>query len=361
MNARLGRFGAELAIAAVAVLLSLAVGALLIASRGHDPLMVYGVWFTEALGTPGGRAQVIFKATTLGFTGLSAALVFRAGMFNIGAEGQLYVGAFAAAMVALRLPAELPAALAIVLVTLAAALGGGLSAAIPAVLKVRRQTHEVITTMMMNFILISVVNYLLHFTRESLEVVRTRAISPDWRLYRFARGYDGNTSVVLVVIVAAVLTYVLARTVRGYAVRAVGSSPGAAAMGGIAVGRVTGWTLVVGGALAGLGGINFVLGSPGYFEQHFAPFQGYLGIAVALLGRNHPLGVVASAFLFAVLAEGSQAIQEWAPAEIGTILQAITVVFVVLGAKVYERAAAAWAKRGAPAPTTPAASPPRSP
>ncbi len=347
MQRRAARTGLELAIAAVAVLLSLAVGAILIAARGHDPLMVYGVWFGEALGTEGGRAQVIFKATTLAFTGLAAALAFRGGMFNIGAEGQLYLGAFSAAMVALWLPAGLPALLAALLVTLGAGAGGALAAAVPAALKVRRQTHEVITTMMMNFILISVVNYLLHFTRESLEVVRTRAIPAAWRLDRFERGFDGNTSVVLAIVVALVLAWFLGRTVRGYAVRAVGSSPGAAAMGGIAVGRVTGWTLVVSGALAGLGGVNFVLGSPGYFEQHFAPFQGYLGIAVALLGRNHPLGVVAAAFLFATLAEGSQAIQEWAPAEIGTILQAITVVFVVLGAKVFERAEAAWQKRRA--------------
>lgn len=341
------RLALELAVVLTAVLASLVVGALLIAARGHDPLMVYGVWFGEALGTPGGRSQVVYKATTLGFTGLAAALSFRAGMFNIGAEGQLYVGCFSAALVSLVLPRELPWVLVALSLTLAALLGGALAATLPAVLKVRRQTHEVITTMMMNFILVSVVNYLLHFVREGPEVVRTAAIPVAWRVERLARGFDGNTTAVVVLALALVLTWFLARTVSGYAVRAVGASPGAAAMGGIAVGRVTGWALVASGAIAGLGGLNFVLGSPGYFEQHFAPFQGYLGIAVALLGRNHPLGVVAAACLFATLAEGSQAIQEWAPAELGSILQAITVVFVVLGAKLYERAEAKWAKRRA--------------
>src|SRR5207248_902745 len=118
--------------------------------------------------------------------------------------------------------------------------------------------------------------------------------------------------------------------------RAVGLSPKAAEFGGVSVPRAMMLSLVVSGGLAGLGGLNFVLGSPGYFEQHFAPFQGYLGIAVALLARNHPLAIVPAAFLFATMSEGSQAIQEFVPKELGNILQAIIVVFVILGARVLD-------------------------
>lgn len=316
-----------------AVLLSLAAGAVLIALRGHSPFEVYGVLFREALGSEAGLAQVSFKATTLIFTGIAAAFAFRAGMFNIGAEGQLYLGAFLAAVVALQLPASLPAAVAIPTLVVAAFAGGALAALIPAVLKATRGTHEVINTMMMNFIVISTVNWLLRDFRESAEVVRTAPVPDAWRLGTFVRGYDGNASLFLALVVCAAVLYLFARTRTGYELRAVGLSPGAAEFGGVAVPRAMLVSLLVSGGLAGLGGVNFVLGSPGYFEQHFAPFQGYLGIAVALLARNHPLGVVPAAFLFAAMAEGSQSIQEYVPKELGNILQSIIVLFVILGAR----------------------------
>lgn len=320
----------ELAVAAAAVLLSLIFGSVLIASQGQSPLEVYAVLFEEALGRSSGLSQVCFKATTLIFTGLAASFAFRAGLFNIGAEGQLYLGAFSAAMMGLVLPESTPGIIAVLLVSLAAVAGGAAAATIPAVLKATRGTHEVINTMMMNFILISVVNWLLGYFRESPEVVRTRAVPESWRLSLFVRGFDGNTSLFVGIILAAAALYLISRTRLGYELRAVGQNPSAAEYGGIAVGRTMMGALIASGAIAGLGGINFVLGSPGYFEQHFAPFQGFLGIAVALLARNHPLGVIPAAFLFAVLAEGSQSIQSFVPKELGNILQSIVVVFVVV-------------------------------
>lgn len=335
----------QMGVAAAAVLLSLAAGAVLILTRGHNPFEVYGVLFREAIGNEMGLSQVIFKSTTLIFTGLAAAFAFRAGMFNIGGEGQLYVGAFAAALVGLALPKGLPVFAAVPVIMLAAFLGGALAAAPPAILKATRGTHEVINTMMMNFIMMSVVNWLLHFVRESREVVRTAALPEAWRLPLFVRGFDGNVSFIIAIAACGAALYVLARTRLGYELRAVGYNPKAAEAGGVSVPRMMMLSLIVSGGIAGLGGINFVLGSPGYFEQHFAPFQGYLGIAVALLARNHPLGIIPAALLFAVMSEGSQAIQQFVPKEIGTILQAIIVVFVVLGAKLLERAIDVWRKR----------------
>lgn len=305
--------------------------------RGHSPFEVYGVLFEEALGTPAGLAQVTFKATTLIFTGLAAAFAFRAGMFNIGAEGQLYLGAFVAALVALVLPAGTPSVIAVPIIAIAALLGGALAASVPAVLKATRGTHEVINTMMMNFIVISVVNWLLHFVRESPEVVRTRAVPEAWRFFAFVRGFDGNSAVFVAVAACIVVLYFLSRTRTGYELRAVGANPSAAEYGGVRVARAMSFSLMVSGALAGLGGLNFVLGSPGYFEQHFAPFQGYLGIAVTLLARNHPLAIVPASFLFAAMAEGAQSIQQFVPKELGAILQSIIVVFVILGSRLLER------------------------
>jgi general nucleoside transport system permease protein len=334
----------ELGVSGAAVLLALLAGSVLILLRGHSPIAVYGVLFGEALGQSSGLAQVVFKATTLIFTGVAAAFAFRAGMFNIGAEGQLYLGAFIAAVGALAFPRDLPAFVAVPLVVLLAFLGGAFAAFVPALLKATRGTHEVINTMMMNFIVISVVNWLLRFARESPEVVRTAELPVAWRLPLFVRGFDGNGAIVLGGLACAFVFYLMERTVTGYELRAVGFSPRAAEYGSVAVPRRMMLSLILSGGLAGLGGTNFVLGSPGYFEQHFAPFQGYLGIAVALLARNHPLGVIPAAFLFAVMSEGSQSIQEFVPKELGSILQAIIVVFVVLAAKLLERALASRQK-----------------
>ncbi len=326
----------ELALVAIAVLAAALVGAVLIALRGHSPLEVYSVWLTEALGTSGGRSQVAFKATTLVFTALAASFAFKAGMFNIGAEGQLYVGAFSAALVGLALPAESPALVAIPLITLAAAAGGWLAALLPGALKAFRHTHEVITTMMMNFILISGVNYLLGIVRESPEVVRTAPVAAAWRLTKLERGYDGTTMALWALLISAWVWAFFKKSRTGYELRVLGHSSGAAEYGGIAIASRTMLALGLSGALAGLGGLNFVLGSPGYFEQHFAPFQGYLGIAVALLARNHPLAIPPAALLFATMSEGSQAIQAWVPPELGSILQAIMVVFVISAARLAE-------------------------
>lgn len=339
----------ELAVALAAVLLSLIFGSVLILAQNQNPFEVYGVLFQEALGSASGLSQVTFKATTLIFTGLAAAFAFRAGLFNIGAEGQLYLGAFAAALTGLALPQTTPAAIAVPLIVLAAALGGAAAAAIPGALKATRGTHEVINTMMMNFIVISAVNYLLAFVRENPEVVRTRPLSEKWRLDLFVRGFDGNSSLFLGIAAAIAVLYLLTRTRTGYELRAVGMNPAAAEYGGVAVPKMMMLALLGSGAIAGLGGVNFVLGSPGYFEQHFAPFQGFLGIAVALLARNHPIGVIPAAFLFAVLAEGSQSIQSYVPKELGNILQSIVVVFVIICARAADHLLARAAlKRGRP-------------
>jgi simple sugar transport system permease protein len=332
----------EVLVAAAAVVLSLMVGALVIAIGGKDPIQVFGVLFDEALGQPLGLGQVLFKTTTLTFTGLAAAFAFRTGLFNIGGEGQLYLGAFAAAALGIALPASTPSWISIPLLVLASFIGGGAAALIPGLLKAKRGTHEVISTMMASFILLAVVNYLLNLIRVP-ETVRTEAIVASGRLPPFSslapsmRGSDGNMSLLVAAIVVALVWYVIERTRLGYELRAVGLGPKAAEYGGVDLQSRVLLSLVVSGGLAGLGGINFVLGSPGYFEQNFAPYQGYLGIAVALLARNRPLGILPAAFLFALLSEGGQAIQEFVPKEIGEILQAVVIMFVVVGSKLLER------------------------
>ncbi len=337
LDAALGVRGlAEVAVAALAALAALAAGALIFVLHGRSPVAVYGLFFGELL-APGGLSQVVYKGTTLAFTGLAAALAFRAGLFNIGAEGQLYLGAFGAALAALALPPGTPALLAVPALTAAALAGGALAALVPAVLRAARGTHEVINTMMTNFVVIAAVNWGLGAVREHAEVVHTPQIPDAWRLPRLVRGFDGNASALVAVLAAAATLHLVARTRVGFELDVLGKSRGAAENAGIPVGRRIALALVLSGALAGLGGINSVLGSPGYFEQHFAPGQGYLGVAVALLARSHPLGVLPAAALFAALGEGAQAIQGEVPKEVGTILQGLVVVLVVVGMLQVER------------------------
>lgn len=333
----------ELSVAVAAVLLALAAGGLVILAGGHDPIRVYRVLFAGVLGDPFRLGQALAKATTLAFTGVAAAFAFRAGTFNIGGEGQLYLGAFACALVGIWLPAGTPGPVAVPLMLVAAATGGALAAAPPAVLKAYRGSHEVIHTMMMNFIVVAVVNWILagiavHETVHTPPVLEAGRLSFLSSFLQPLRGSGANLSVLVAVAACLAVAYVFARTRLGYELRAVGANPRAAEYGGVSIRRMTLVTLLASGALAGLGGINSVMGSRGYFESHFAPFQGYLGIAVALLARNSAVGVLPAAFLFAVLSEGGQVIQRLVPKELGVILQAMVIVFVVLAARLLEAA-----------------------
>lgn len=340
---RLREAGLELAVAATAVLLALAVGGIVVIAHGHNPFAVYAVLFREALGEPMGLGQVLFKTTFLVFTGIAASFAFRAGMFNIGGEGQLYAGGFACGLVGIWLPAGTPMLVAVPVLLCAAIAGGALAAAIPALLKAKRGTHEVISTMMMNFIVLAVANWWLSKVQVE-STVHMPPIPAGGRLPFLSsmasamRGSDANIALFLAIAACGAAWYLYARTRIGYEFRAVGCSPKAAEYGGVAVPRAMVLSLVGSGALAGLGGINTVMGSQGYFEAGFAPGMGYLGIAVALLARNHPIGVIPAAFLFALLSEGGQVIQRYVPKEIGDILQAIVIVFVVVGARLLQLA-----------------------
>jgi len=223
-----------------AVMLALLAGAVLIAAVGQSPLEVYGMLAQQALGTGYGVGQTLFKATPLLFAGLSVALAFRAGLFNVGAEGQMYLGGFAAGLVGayapLPAPLMLPAALA------AAAVAGGAWGAIPGALKARFGAHEVINTIMLNFIAFSLVSW----WGRSLFVpatVRTREVAAAARVPRldvvlpWLKGSPANLTLLLGVALAVALGVYLFRTRRGYELRVLGWNPGAAEYAGVRIGR----------------------------------------------------------------------------------------------------------------------------
>jgi general nucleoside transport system permease protein len=308
-------------------------GDILILSVGQSPGTVYKLLLDGTWGNAYGFGQVLYKATTLTFTGLAVSLGLRAGLFNIGGEGQLLAGGFAAALLGLALPAGTPALLAVPLCVLAAAAGGGAVGWVPGVLKARFGAHEVIVTIMLNFIVVATLGYVvashLHVP-ETLHTPEMRAGTLP-RLSDAARAFHGsaaNAALLVALLAAAAVGWYLFRTRAGYELRATGLQPDAAEYGGVRVGNQWVKAMTISGALAGLGGINFVLGYKHYYEEGFGGGAGFLGIAVALVGRNHPLGVVVAAIFFATLSQGGLAIHALVPKQMVEVLQGVVILAV---------------------------------
>jgi simple sugar transport system permease protein len=319
--------------AVVALGLAAVLGDLLILSFGESPAAVWTLLVKGTWGNAYGIGQVLYKATTLTCTGLAFAMAGRAGLFNVGAEGQLAAGGFGAALLGLLLPATLPAVLAIPLCIMAAMLVGGVVGALPGALRARFGASEVIVTIMLNFIVLALLNWIVSAKLHLPETLRTPDIAAGTvpRLadtFAMFRGSAVNYTVLVAIAVAIVCWWYLFRTRSGYELRAVGLQPDAAEYGGVPVPRVLLTSMVISGALAGLGGVNFVLGYKGYYEEGFAGGAGFLGIAVALVGRNHPFGVLAAALLFATLSQGGLAVNAVVPKQLTDILTAAVILSV---------------------------------
>jgi simple sugar transport system permease protein len=338
----------------VALALAAVVGDLLILVFGQSPGGVYRLLLEGTWGNAYGFGQVLYKATTLAFTGLAFAVAARAGLFNVGAEGQLAAGGFAAAVAGLALPAGTPAVVAAPVCIAAAAAGGGLAGLLPGWLRARFGASEVIVTIMLNFVVLALLNYVVSAHLHVPETLHT----PDIRAGRLPRlgdllpafaGSAANSVLVLALLAAAAAGYFLFRTRAGYELRAVGLQPDAAEYAGVPAGRVWVRALALSGALAGVGSVNYVLGYKGYYEEGFATGSGFLGIAVALVGRNHPAGVLAASLLFATLSQGGLAVNAVVPKQMVDVLQAVVILAVVAAVPEVRRvlAGALGRRRGA--------------
>ena len=317
----------------VALLLAIVVGDFLILSFGQAPGSVYRLLLEGTWGNWYGLGQVLYKATTLAFTGLAVAYAMRAGLFNIGAEGQLAAGGFAAALVGLLLPPGMPWVAVLPVYLIAAAAGGGIVGYVPGILKAKFGAHEVITTIMLNYVVLALLAYIVSAHLHVPETLHTREIQSGllprlagvWTAFR---GSAANVFLVAAVAAAVAVWWVLFRTRRGYELRATGLQPDAAEYGGVKVGAVYWQAMVVSGALAGIGGLNYVIGYKGYYEEGFATGSGFLGIAVALVGRNHPAGVIVAALLFATLSQGGLAVNALVPKQMVDVLQAVVILAI---------------------------------
>jgi len=346
----------------IAVIFALLVGAIVIILIGENPIYVYKVLFSYAIGNRDGWGNVLFRATPLIFTGLAVAFAFRCGLFNIGGEGQMYIGAFLATWVGFTFT-NFPAFILIPLCILAAAAGGALWASVPGILKAKTGVHEVIITIMMNWIAASLSFYLaLVYKDPATEAMKaagvkqmiphTREIAQAARLPRlynlfklinidFPAHNQVNVSLFIAISVAILAYYILWKTNLGYEIRAVGYNPLAAEYGGISVAKNIVLTMVISGAFAGLVGTNEVMGYKYRWRQEIFSGLGFNGIAVALLGKNHPLGVVLAAILFGILNYGGAIVNIFTkgkiPRELIMVLQAVIVIFVVISDEVVRR------------------------
>jgi simple sugar transport system permease protein len=333
----------------VALAIAALVGDVLIIIFGQSPGDVYRQLLEGTWGNAYGFGQDIYKTTTLTFTGLSDALGIRAGLYNIGAESQLASGGFLAALVGIAMPTSTPAAVAVVVCLIAAAIGGGVVGAVPGVLKARFGASEVIVTIMLNFIVLALLNYIVAAHVHVPETLHTPEIHAGAmpRFADFLRVFSGsaaNTTFLFAIAAAVVVWWYLFRTRPGYELRAVGLQPDAAEYGGVRVGAVWARAMTMSGALAGLGGLNYVLGYKHYYEEGFGTGSGFLGIAVALVGRNHPAGIVIAALLFATLSQGGLAVNALVPKQMVDVLTAVVIIAVATAVPEVRRALAASRK-----------------
>jgi ABC-type uncharacterized transport system permease subunit len=318
----------------LAVALGLALGLAVTWLAGEKPWHVLAIICRSALGSIENIGMTLFYATPLIFTGLSVAIAFHAGLFNIGAEGQLTVGALAAAAIGALCSVQ-PAIVAPVLATVGAALAGALWGAIPGWLKARRGSHEVINTIMFNFIAVGLSSYVTLYLLKNPESQNpeTRTIGEAYLLRQFSFFNPAPVSLALplALLCAGLLWILLWRTALGFQLRTVGQSEPAARAAGIDTGRIKIIAMSLAGALAGLVGVAEVLGNSARFKVGFSPEYGFMGIAVALLGRNQPLGIIASALLFGALHKGAQDLDietEHVTHEVVLILQALVILSV---------------------------------
>jgi len=327
-------FGETTIIPVLSILVGLLVGAVIMLAGNYNPILAYGSLFAKAFGDLYNIGETVRQITPLIFTGLSVAFAFRTGLFNIGAEGQFIVGALAAAYVGIMMP--LPAYLHIPLALAASALAGGCWGAIVGYLKAARGVHEVITTIMLNWIALHLSNYVVRTVLLEKGLARSKHLpqsawlsSPQLsEAFDHARIHYG----ILIALALCVLFYLLLwKTKQGFELRSVGYNPGASEYAGIDVKVSYVKAMFMSGLFAGIGGACEVMGVFHYLTINAAfPGYGLMGIAVALIGRNTAVGVLLGAVLMGVLTYGAAGMKFGAgvPEELINIVIALVIFFV---------------------------------
>lgn len=294
----------------VSILLGLIVGSIIMLLGGYNPIEAYGYLFSSVFGNLYDFGEMIREVTPLIMTGLAVAFAFRTGLFNIGAEGQYIIGMTAATFVGIKL-AGLPGFILAPLAIVAGGIFGGLWAALAGYIKAKRGVNEVITTIMLNWTALYLANYIVNaFLREpgqqkSMTIDPSASIAMGWLSEVFSNARMHWGTVIALIAVGFFYIYMW-KTKQGYELRAVGLNPNAAEYAGMNVNKNIVKAMFISGVFAGLGGAFQILGVFQY-QSIFSgsPGVGFDGIAVALIGLNHPFGTLLGAFLFGILTYGS--------------------------------------------------------
>jgi general nucleoside transport system permease protein len=319
----------------LAVFTALVLGAVIIALTGGDVAKAYqGLW-EGSLGRPRSISDTLVRTTPYIFGGLAVALAFRGGLFNIGVEGQITMGSLATAFVGYALTG-VPFPVHLILAVLAGFVIGALWGAIPGYLKATVGAHEVIVTIMLNYVAINLANYLLSGPMKdknpAIAIAQTAPVLQSARLPPLLPDpqYRVHYGVVVGVLAALAVWWLIQKSTLGFEIRTVGANPHAARYAGISVGRTITVLMALSGGLAGLAGAMDVVGLNYYYAAAFTAGYGFDSIAVALLGRSDPFGVLPSALLFGGLAAGSARMQflSQIPIDIIHLVQALVLIFV---------------------------------
>ncbi len=326
----------------LAVITAMIVGGLVIWLAGGNPVAAYVGLVQGAFGSPKAWSETMIWATPYIFAGLAVAVGFKGGLFNIGVEGQLTLGAVAAALVGYGLPnllhTTIPGYIHLPLTVLAGMAAGGLWAAIPGWLKARYGGSEVINTIMMNYIALNLTSFLLNGLMKDPSpmnvLARTPKIAETARFTPIFTGLRLHWGFPLALLAAFFIWWLLWKTTLGFEIRMIGTNPSAARYAGVNVARSIIFTMVLSGMLAGLAGAIEVTALNYRHELGFSSGYGFDSIAIALLGKSHPLGVVLSSILFGAMRNGATRMQflTQIPTDVISVIQALILLFVAADA-----------------------------
>lgn len=291
---------------------ALLVAALVIHLLGESPTESLSILINSAVLNSEGLAYTLFYASTFIFTGLSVSVAMKAGLFNIGSEGQLYIGGLGLTLVMLAFDQTLPALFLIPAAMLGSALFGAAWAALPGYLQARRGSHIVVTTIMFNFIAASLMNFIIvkYLIPQGEQNPASRVFSSAGEMPRLGQWFPAlgdtplNVSFLLAIAALAIYGLTVWRSSWGYQLRATGLNQRAAHYAGVSISRMIIVAMLISGALAGLGAVNSIMGSTHYLSLNFPAGAGFVGIAIALMGRQHPVGIFLSSVLFGALIQG---------------------------------------------------------
>jgi simple sugar transport system permease protein len=335
-----------------AVLLALLLGAILILLAGGNPIEGYGALFRGAFADYWGIGDTLVRMSPLLLAGLAVIIPLRAGLFNIGAEGQIYIGALAATIAALYLPAYLPGGLRILLCILVGALGGALWATIPGLLKAYRGTNEIITSLLLSYVAVNLVGAVLHvwLMEPGAPYPYSREVPDEVMLPIFMPRTQAHIGIMISWVAALLIAVMLWKTTLGQSIRVVGHNRHAAAYAGLNVRRLTVLSFAMGGSMGGLVGVFEVLGLRYRLFDHFSPGYGMQGIIVAFLAALNPIGAIFAAIFLGGLQVGAGAMQRATGIDTTMVaaLQGLVVLCVALGLALkfhpdrWRRRIAAW-------------------